>query len=626
MIEWTIPGTVVGTTGSSSTSSSYESSASYSTSVFFTDAANSNSVSQSASSNGSTAASGETIVDGVGATTRTFSSFSSTFNYADGTTAAPKPEIEPTGGSQTIFDNSDGTSASTSQNGETTTVFTAIKVSSTSSTYESGYDVYSYLGVVSADEVYGLPTAWTSLTETYDSENTALTTVVFSSTEVSTTTSYSIEFSTRQGTTFYTETLAETITLSGLPDTVVQAAPDEILYVIRTMPTTWDGYLAATGLAESGTRFTLSPALQTIGRPTMSASTPTSMADSSSFSTGLNYSVVTSSQATITSASYSFFPPETTTRTVSSFSLRSSSASLSLNLPEQTFGGGTTTISQTTYFSVPTTVRRQTQSQTYAGLTQSTFSLPVSSTIQAAVTLDSSFTTGGTFRVLIDVADFAGSNGTSSGTTSHAEGNTTISVPRAVLSAGTNFGRTKYRTSGAVVGSQTGGWITANASSEGLVFPLYALNGSGRNGQTVFPQTNSRHTVSGNSITWTTSTAASESTGTQATTASASFGIDGEPTLTTDVRPLSIFGGDPGKGCTVVERPGAGVYKDRIGGSTTTFSEGDISFSEGETRPVRNWFTITHVGPVALRGNLNPVTWSEQRNSALDLPPNTPQF
>jgi hypothetical protein len=624
MISWTIPGTVAGLTGSSSESFSTASSASFSVSTQFSGPFNGQPFADTQQGSGSTTssedASGVTIVDQSGGTTRTFSSFaySSSSQYLGTMDLTPEaqgvPENQYTGPS-TVSETGSVTSSS-SASGETIQPLTARKATSATSTFESFYEAFSYVGTVPANDEFDLPTEWT-----YSSGP-----VQFFPTEASTTTSYLIEFSTRQGTESYTEELEETITLSGLPDTVVQAAPNEILYAIRSVPTTWNGYLAATSLAESGTRLTLSPLLKTIARASMSASSPTSSTQGPSYSAAATFSVGSFSQATITTASYFSFPPQTATRTTASFSLRSSSEIVSRNTFQINFGNGLTTILQTEYFTIPTTARRQIQSQTYTGRATTTSSIQRPSVIEAAVTRQSNYVDSTSFPMGINFAPGTQFEGYSSGTTAHAEGNTSISVPRAVLDAASFFGRTKHRTTGAVVGSQTGGWITANASSQGFIFALYALAGSGRNGQVMLPQTNESRTVDSSQITWTlsTSTTAEQGTTTAATTTSASFGVAGSTSITLDNRPLSVFGGTPGAGQTIVERPGAGVYKDRIDGTTSTFSEGDVSFTSGQGQPLRAWFPIRHIGPLQLGPNLNPITWSEHRNSSIFLPPNTP--
>jgi hypothetical protein len=294
------------------------------------------------------------------------------------------------------------------------------------------------------------------------------------------------------------------------------------------------------------------------------------------------------------------------------------------------FGGGTanrTTINQTDYLAIVTTARRQTQSETYAGLATTTHSSLRPSTVAAAGTFVTSNVTSNTFTFIFAGDSPPGGSGNSalqeegqsSGRTVHAEGNTTIQAPAAVVGLAGAFGRTKYRTTGAVAGAQSGGWITANATSSGFPFPFYVTDGSGRNGLTVFPQTNNARTVNGNSVTWSTSTMGAE--GTESTTTSAEFGVAGQPLTITDVRPLTNFGGKPGRGCTFVERPLDGVYKDIIGGQTSSFGQSDIAISEGESRALRVWRPVRAIGPLQLSNNLNPISWSENRNSN-NLPPN----
>jgi hypothetical protein len=605
MIQWTIPGNVANTTEINSSSYSYASSASGSESTRESGPFDGQPFVFESSTSGSQSStevsSGQVIVGASGRTTQEFYSFSSEAASASGATVDLTPEAQSFEGNNyegpTTSSTSGSGSSSFSSSTESTAEFTASPQTSTTETYESGYQI-----TVVGESSY-FPWSTSSLGGT--GSNSAEV-VFFQNEEPATTTTVIAEDDTRVGTDIFVTQLEQTITLNGLPNTVVQADPGEIIYVIRSMPTVWNGYSAATEIAESGTRFTLSPSFVTISRPAMSASTPTSSTQIPSFSVGENYSVVTGSTVTITSASYFSFPPQTGTRTTNSFSLRSSSASVSSPTRGITYGSGTSTINQTRYFTVPTTVRRQTQSVTYAGSATTTSSLTDISTVPAAVT----FTTS------------SGGGNESSGSTLYAEGNVIISAPCAVLGGAGNFGRTKYRTTGAVVGSQTGGWITANASSTGFFFGLYALAGSGRNGQAMLPQTNTSRTVDSSEITWTlsTSTTAEQGTTTAATTTSASFGVSGATSITLDNRPLSVLGGTPGAGQTIVERPGVGIYKDRINGTTSTFSEGDVSFTSGQSQPLRAWFPIRHIGPVALSGNLNPVTWIEPRNSTA-LPP-----
>jgi hypothetical protein len=596
MISWTIPGTVQGLTGSSSSSSSSEASGSWQVTGTFFDYSESANFTQT----GSTNASGETILGGSGATTKTHisSSFSSssigilTYNVAE----------EPT-----TVSGSESMSLSSSSSGETTSVFTAQAQTSTTITFESGYN---QTGTTEA------PTTFFTTEKEEDDK------IEFVGVETTTTVTIGAVSSTRQGTSTLSTDLQETVTLSGLADTVIQAFPGEIIYVISNVPTAWGGYSAASDLAESGTRFTLKPSISTVAREPIATTAPTSSTVRPSFSTGATYSVTTNSLITTTSASYFSFPPLTATLAFNSYSLQSSSASNSIASGAEVFGGGTanrTTINQTEYIAIVTTARRQTQSETYSGLTTTTHSRQRPVTVSAAGTFSISSASSRTFPAGFGLNTGVGEESNGSGRTVHAEGNTTISVARAELGQAGAFGRTKYRTTGAVEGTQTGGWITANATSSGFPFPFYVTDGSGRNGLTVFPQTNNARTVNGNSVTWSTSTMGAE--GTESTTTSAEFGVAGQPLTITDVRPLTNFGGRPGRGCTFVERPLDGVYKDIIGGQTSSFGQSDIAISEGESRALRVWRPVRAIGPLQLSNNLNPISWSENRNSN-NLPPN----
>jgi hypothetical protein len=106
----------------------------------------------------------------------------------------------------------------------------------------------------------------------------------------------------------------------------------------------------------------------------------------------------------------------------------------------------------------------------------------------------------------------------------------------------------KYGTSGADVQGLIGGYITANATSAGnVVFSdLYALDGGHRLAITMFPATNSHRTISGNGITWTTTTTAVSSIDgatSKKTTASASIGVGGSTQTVTFLGPSATLAG-----------------------------------------------------------------------------------
>jgi hypothetical protein len=632
MISWTVQGSNEGATGSSSLSQSTANS--YHWTAYGSGAAQggvSFTYSGSGTKTASSVTTGETITDIYGETRRTFSSYSSSEEFSNQFSISTGSEL----GTETFTGETD---TSGSQSGET--LPTARLQTSTTATYASAYDAFYTISLedYEDDEQEDVP-VWTTSAKTISGETK--TSVSFYTTRASSISSIEFSYLTRAATSDAVTTLDQTITLSAVPNTIVQAAPNEILYVISNPATAWNAYSAATDAAQSGTRFTLAPQINTVAKAMMASSAPTSSVTFPSYSTAMTYSVVQTSLVTVTTANYFYFPPQTGTRTSQSYSLASSSASASVASSSVLYGSGTTTVEKTEYITKPQSVKRQTETVTYSGLTSTSHSLGGPAAIHGAVTKTASYTFSNTVQNNLNIlADGTRTNGESSGMTSHAEGNATIQKGVVQIANTPSYGRTKYRTSGAVVGSTTGGWITANIASSDSIFALnltnpglsaspvtsqgffflYALDGSGRNGNTVFPLTNSGFTVSSNSVTYATST--SNSAGSQKTTKSAEFGVSGNSSITTDAQPISAVGGYPGKGQTIVERPAAGVYKDRVGGSTTTFSQGDQSFTEGNNRQIASYFPIKNVGPLQPSTNANPVTWAEARNN-IGLPPYT---
>lgn len=638
MISWTIPGTVAGLTGVTtlveSSSSSQSGSAQYGPVFPGSDSAsfapNYAIATGSFTENASYTFQGYTSHNAQGSTTYFSSSSSFTYTQQGGLTGSAYNSDGSVTSTNTL-DYSNSNSASTSGSGQTTANLTALIATSTTETFESAYESY----YTTFYEAYygGQEAVWTTSEETISGGTQ--TSVAFYQTNATSISAIEFSYLTRAATSDAVTVLDQTITLSAIPNTVVQAEtryPNaEVIYLQTAQIDNVDGYTAATNVAQSGTRFTVSPVIVTAAKAPADYSRPTSSIASQQSTSLVNLSSSISTQEMRTIADYFSFPP--TTATLNAFGRTTTQTSYATNFLsfQQAINHGATTNTVTakefgTYWRA---VTNQIGSRTFQAAVQDTTSYSVKKPIEAAATSSTENSNTGSigYDIFYGLTTEAGESGSESYRSSGVTANTVLPTVRAAT-AGGQAQQIKYGTYGAAIGSQKGGWITANATSEFGVDPsrIYALDGAGRVATTMFPVTNEYETINATGITWTESTAAILSVDgatSKKTTTSASFGVSGAAQTTGIAQPVGNFGGSAGEGETFVQTADPGVYKDRIGGSTTSFDGSATVITAGQSEPLAMWQAIRGVTGMVSSTNANPLTWTEYRNSTA-LPPAMP--
>lgn len=650
MISWTIPGTVAGLTGVTtlveSSSSSRSGSAQYGPVFPGSDSAsfapNYAIATGSFTENATYTFEGYTSHDAQGSTTYFSSSSSFTYTEQWGLTGSAYDDSdgEPVLTDTNTLDYSNSNSASTSGSGQTTSNLTALVQTSTTATYASAYDVFytTSLEDYEDDEQENVP-VWTTSVKTISGETK--TSVSFYTTHASSISTIEFSYLTRAATSDAVTTLDQTITLSAMPNTVVQAEtryPNaEVIYLQTAQIDNVDGYTAATNVAQSGTRFTVSPVIITAAKAPANYTRPTSFIASQQSTSLVNLTSSTSTQATRTIANYFSFPPTTTTQAASGISTKQISyATNLLSLQEAiTHGGATDTVAAKEFGTYWRAVTRQIGSRTFQGAVQDATSYSVKKTIEAAATSSAETSGSDTFDYGIFYGLTVEPNGESESESYRSSGvtaNTVLPTAQAAIAQGPpQPQQLKYGTIGAAINGDVGGWLTANATSVGFVFfgniaaNIYAKDGAHRSATTMFPATNQKQTIVGNSITWTASTAgilSIDGATSKKTTTSAEIGVGGTAQTTTISRSISNFGGSAGAGETFVQTAHPGVYKNRINGATTFFDGSASVISNGQSQSLAMWQAIRGVVSMVSATNANPVTWAEARNN-IGLPPYT---
>ncbi len=567
---------------------------------------------------------------GISGRTTTSSSSSSESYTAAGTISNSglqyntNDELETT---TAVSTNTDSSGNSASSSFSTATDNTAQVQTSTTETFEQVYEVTAVI-------TQGGPfnSIWKTATNTYGSDQTS---VLFFQTTGSQTTSVGTSFATRTETVDATTYLEETITLTALPDTVIQADTRradlaEIIYLFTQTVNDVASFSAATTAAISSTRLTISPRLMTENKMEAHLTRPTSSIE---LIESTSLFVMTNSRTTsvvATTAAYVSFPPLTETLTVAGVTtVQSTIGTNYLDFQiDETHGGTTSTVTARDFAAYSTVVTRRVGTLTFHAAVESLSTYTVIQTIQAAQTESYSDDATGTQGGTINFATGTVETGFATFSSSGISANTVLPTVRAVIGAGGQAQQIKYGTSGADVQGLVGGWITANATSVGnVVFTdIYALDGGHRLATTMFPATNSHRTIEGNQITWTTTTNAVlsiDGATSKATTKSASIGVAGAAQTVTLSRPISNFGGLAGPGETFVQTALPGVYKNRINGQTARFNGSASVVTPGFSQSVAMWQPIKDVRGLVSSTNANPVTWLEYRNSTA-LPPAMP--
>jgi hypothetical protein len=194
------------------------------------------------------------------------------------------------------------------------------------------------------------------------------------------------------------------------------------------------------------------------------------------------------------------------------------------------------------------------------------------------------------------------------------EGNETVyGGALARLHTAGGVSRSKYLTSGAIVGTSVGGWITAEGGASRTVSTVISANKN--RAVAIFPQTNGDATISGNSITFTTTSEEEKTTQTM------SFGVAGQTSSFLLPESVNHFGGGEfPHGATVVDVGRAGAYVDQIDGDTTSFNNIATTYTGGQSAPISKWQSVVAVGPLALTDNRHSLFYTIARNTSA-LPP-----
>jgi len=609
MIEWTEVGTVQPLTGSTVHSGS--SFSSYSGSIsetaldgVFSILTNTDTGSESGSSVSSF--SSYTSRGESGATTYHSHSWSETYTAQWGATQAYIEVTHTDNSGPTTYTYSHSSSTASSSSSSTTTIFTAIVQTSTTATAISYYSL--------TKTISGEGEQWT--TSLGDGILFYTTTNSFSKID----TFESSRSLTYQETTY----LDETVTLSAVANTIVQADTlngdiAEIIYAITSPVAEVTALSAATEMAVSGTRLTLEPFLVTAAKTAVSSPRPESFLDSSEQTSLLTYDHTKTTSEAATSVLFQFFPPETETYTrQKTITANSTAGTNTFEFQiDHTYGGATDTFTVRSFDLYSTTVSQQIGSLTFAKIAPATTTYTVIETSAAAVTSSTSPDIFNPHTISIWFGLYTTLAAASASTIEllSIEANMALPTARATIGQGEFPQQKKYGTTGVVLGSSQGQWITANETSGLAPGGLYVS--AGRSAKTLFPFSDSNQTIIGDSITWQTTASAIlsiDGATSKKTTTSASFGVAGTTQTTELISPIGNFGGRAASAETFVQNATPGVYKNRIDGQTTQF-DGAASVISNTSESLSMWFPIKDVRGLATSTNANPIVWTEARNS-----------
>jgi hypothetical protein len=512
---------------------------------------------------------------------------------------------------------------STSTTYETITPATFAAETSTTETYESWYDTFATITVVTdGDEVGFVPFWTTSLAEDgavsfYQGDGTVATSAQVRATS---------REATRDATTTNGQTSAGRLPLA----TVYQAEAGEVLYAISNPLAVWGGFSAASNVAQSGTRTTAYASYLTASKITVAGGqTTTATSSQSQSSTIVQVKASTQkTQAATSGQAFEVLPNSTIAITQTGWTTTNQPISTTVFASQQWTVGyagaftpqeSHTTRSVVSWVTYPTTVFRQSGLQTFQS-TQKT-SASRSQTVGAT-----GIATSTSLYLPIPPGDLVEAR--TVGATYQAGANEVVYHSGKLQTATCgDLSRHAFSTTGVVLGTATGGWMSVNGSQSASLFDGsggYATAYAGGNvgGRTLFPLTNSRLTLNSDSITWTISTAATQG-GTTTTTTSQAVQMAGS-SLTTAANTAGRIphaGAElVGVGATLVDTPGQGVYRDQINGETSSFAGNATAYTEGQFAQIRRWLPITYIDFPVAGTNADPIVWAVPRNST-NLPP-----
>jgi hypothetical protein len=482
-------------------------------------------------------------------------------------------------------------------------------------------------------------------------------------------TTYTLTASTSQGSSQFVTTQG-TVFTGGLADTIVQAGPGEVIYSYPAI-TSWGGHSAATARAVSATRITLTAAYslaqipqvteQTNGTVTSILGNTSRSWSNSSFVTSFQFTTVSSTFATFTSASITSKIPNSTrtfviqrsstrTSSIASTVFASSSSSQAAtggstreaSLLGVIWGGFGTLYDVNVSWQVPQTTATSTTFTAFSPIVLCRQSERSSS--QSGATIDG------------DVG--AGLTGNRSQTSSSESG---ISSGRTILqntyihqapicgtAAGATVGQARHVPRAYKLATESGLYYTWDEpTSITLTNVSYALQARNEL-STIFPlvredfiATSQRTTISGvptttqlnttfsRAVTWNgksvtyTGTTVSESQ-TITTTSSAEIKVSGSSFFVNGgLFPITVWGGTPGPQETFVNQVGGdGVFRDRINGGTSFIRRGASTFNSAI--PVSRFEPLVNMyPPLGQDQSTRPDgSFYVQARNSLDLPPN----
>jgi hypothetical protein len=439
-------------------------------------------------------------------------------------------------------------------------------------------------------------------------------------------------------------TTSSTVLSSGLADTILQAAGSEVIWYYSSI-TNWSGITAATDRATSTTRLTISPLVVLTALPKVTASTSqssTGVAGNSSHSYSYADSTYQSQYTTTapTSTISTFvllgdLPNETLTFTPTI--ARSTTESFGVTLFYSDASNVEATDATTRVLSLATVSNNATPGTFYSGslltwdaprTTTTAYSLTTTAPIALCEASQSSTsytvsgqTTDSDFPGNDERSSFRSEGGYTSGKT--IDQNTYLpQLPICGLTMGNILSQSKFVPRAAKVGTASGYWFVLDVSDT-LEERTYVYDGRSFL-TTLMPTTGQYVTYNSDSITFTKTTLISGQSAT--TTSSAILQVSGNSTTTVfDSGPIGIWGGSPAAGETFANVAGTdGVYRNRIGGETSSFRRGATTFST--SLPLSSFFPIQGLGPplgqdVETRPSFG--YWTEARNSTA-LPPTMP--
>lgn len=562
-------------------------------------------------------ASGTTTTSGISYTSHgatgstTYFSFFSSYSTAG---TSDSPFYDPTSSSESFATSSSGIS--------TSSLFSYVAQTSTTETYEYTFAVSLTTATTGSGWSYSGSSFFTVSTGTTENTTSAQTGTV------------TVDATTESGTVLY----------GGLADTILQAATSEVIWYYSSI-TEWSGITAATSRATSTTRLTISPLVVLTALPKVTASTSqgsTGVAGNSSHSYSYadstyqsQYTTTAATSTISTSVLLGDLPNETLTFTPTI--AISSTASFGVTLFYSDASNVEATDATTRVLSLATVSDNATPGTFYSGslltwdaprTTTTAYSLTTTAPIALceASQSSSSYTVSGqtTYSdVPGDTAEsfFESEGGYTSGKT--IDQNTYLPQPPICGTSMPGFvNQSKFVPRAAKLGTSSGYWFELDVSDT-IEDKTYAYQGRSFL-TTLMPTTASAATYNSDSITFTRSTLIS---GQPATiTSSAVLQVAGNSTTTTFAAgPIGIWGGSPAEGETFANIAGLdGVYRNRIGGETSSFRRGATTFSS--SLPLSSFFPIQGFGPplgqdVETRPSFG--YWTEARNSTA-LPPTMP--